>query len=92
MESNNTISIFKEGSSEVKNEDCDKYCFLHEVKTFNETKKAVQVACGDSYTLVLTDHGNVYAFGKNTHYRLGIKGKNSSRVVFEPKLIDNLAS
>ena len=30
-----------------------------------------QIACGNSYTMFLTDDGNVYGFGSNTLYQLG---------------------
>ena len=42
------------------------------VAKFTKENKAVQVSCGDNYTHVLTESGQVYSFGKATHGRLGI--------------------
>lgn len=45
------------------------------------------MSCGDSYTLVLDEFSQVYAFGKGSHGRLGlVSDKNEN----EPKLIETL--
>lgn len=50
--------------------------------------KAIQVSCGDSYTLVLTEKHKIYSFGKASHGRLGFKATQD--YVSEPTLIDSL--
>jgi alpha-tubulin suppressor-like RCC1 family protein len=56
---------------------------------FNINHKAVQVACGDSFTLVLSEKNQVYSFGKSTHGRLGT-GATQLPSTYEPTLIENL--
>ena len=34
------------------------------------------MACGDSFTLVLSEKYEVFAFGKTSHGRLGVEGGN----------------
>ena len=38
---------------------------------FGNSNKATMVACGDAFTLVLTDKGEVHSFGKAAHGRTG---------------------
>jgi len=44
------------------------------------------VSCGDNFTLVLNEKGQVYSFGKGSHGRLG-QGSNSSQTA---NLLNNL--
>ena len=39
---------------------------------FGFENKAIKVACGDNYTLVLNEKGEVYSFGKAANGRLGL--------------------
>jgi len=65
---------------------------FNKVVLFGPHHKAVQAACGDSFTLVLDDQGKVYAFGKGAHGKLGIgqmKGEGGE-LVGEPIQLDAL--
>ena len=50
----------------------EKCCFFHEVAGFGPENRAVQVACGENFTLVLNEKGRVFSFGKSTYHRLGL--------------------
>ena len=47
---------------------------LHMVEGFGMRydNKAVSVACGESFSAVLTERNELYSFGKATHGRLGL--------------------
>lgn len=45
--------------------------WFSQVDKFGPTNAAIQIACGDSYTVVLSSRGFVYTFGKYTYMRLG---------------------
>lgn len=49
--------------------------------------KAIDVSCGDSFTLVLDDYNKVYSFGKGSHGRLGHGNDDSCEY---PKVIKTL--
>ena len=81
----------------------EKYCFLHNVKTFGPNNKAIKVSCGDNYTLVLSGsfipaqmfkklfiEKNLYSFGKSSHYRLGHPNIPSGQNLYQPKAIEAL--
>ncbi|KAL4438108.1 hypothetical protein ABPG74_016887 [Tetrahymena malaccensis] len=42
----------------------ERCCYLHKVQTFGEENKAIDVACGYEFTIVLNSEGTVYQFGK----------------------------
>lgn len=67
----------------------ERYCFLYKVKTFGPSNKALKVACGDSYSLVLSERG-LYSFGKSSHSRLGHENISTTQSLFQPKLIESL--
>jgi alpha-tubulin suppressor-like RCC1 family protein len=46
---------------------------------FGFENKAVKVSCGDNFTLVLNEQGQVYAFGKGSHGRLGVGQMQGSK-------------
>lgn len=52
-----------------------------QLEKFNGTNKAVKIACGDCFTLVLNNKGFVYSFGKGTYKRLGHSNTNT---IYEP--------
>ena len=61
---------------------------LNEVAQFGSPGQlARRVSCGDSYTLVLDERGQVFAFGKGSHGRLGLISDNNSN---EPRQLDTL--
>ena len=39
---------------------------------FGTENKAIKVACGDNFTVVLSQTGKIYSFGKGSHGRLGL--------------------
>jgi alpha-tubulin suppressor-like RCC1 family protein len=41
--------------------------------------RVAQVACGERHTLLLTDHGHVFAFGDNSNGQLGSSGTGDAR-------------
>lgn len=47
-------------------------------------KKVVDVSCGDSFTVAVTDNNEVYAFGKELEGRIGTEGTGPS---MEPKVV-----
>jgi len=64
--------------------------YLLELDTFDmENNRATMVACGERYTLVLTDKKLVYSFGDSSDGCLGYDEKD--RDVFEPRVIERLA-
>ena len=38
-----------------------------------------QIACGQQYTMFLTDDGNIYGFGRNNEYQLGYSNSTASQ-------------
>eukprot|EP01017_Pseudomicrothorax_dubius_P010486 TRINITY_DN13752_c0_g1_i2.p1 TRINITY_DN13752_c0_g1~~TRINITY_DN13752_c0_g1_i2.p1 ORF type:complete len:418 (-),score=78.49 TRINITY_DN13752_c0_g1_i2:19-1272(-) len=66
------------------------FCYLASVPTFNRVNKAIQVACGENFTLVLTESGQVFSFGRNTHGQLGL-GIAGNEAVYAPTLLKALA-
>ena len=42
------------------------------ITEFGQENKAVKVACGDNFTVVLSQTGQLYSFGKGSHGRLGL--------------------
>ena len=68
---------------------CDSYTHQHRVDSFDRGNPAVKTSCGDCYTLVLTRHNNVFAFGKGAHGRLGVGDEDNH---YEPTLISTLAN
>lgn len=75
--------------SKIGDETNDYSSPLNQVLPFgdDESNKAVQISCGDSFTLVLDETGKVWSFGKGTHGRLG---HGNDKNVEEPKLIEKL--
>lgn len=53
---------------------------------FRHGNRAVQVACGDGYTLVLNERKDLFSFGKTAHGRLGL-GPVKGESVSEPTLV-----
>ena len=51
--------------------------------------KAVDVSCGDSFSIVLDESGNCWAFGKGSHGRLGL---GSDENIEEPVKIEELTN
>ena len=51
--------------------------------------RVVQVACGCYHTLVLSDDGKVFPFGRNNHGQLGLE---TSMDCLSPQLISSLQS
>lgn len=57
---------------------------------FNSSNKAMQVSCGDAFTLVLTEKHQVFSFGKVSHGRLGLG--SSSKIAIHSNLQDTSQS
>ena len=43
--------------------------------SYFQNEKIISAACGSSHTLILTESGDVYSFGSNTHQQLGRPGE-----------------
>lgn len=57
------------------------------IKSINKGDKAVGVACGDSYTYVWTEKGEVFSWGNCDDFRLGFREKRDQ---MEPRRVTNL--
>jgi alpha-tubulin suppressor-like RCC1 family protein len=65
---------------------------LHQVEGFGQGNRAVQVSCGDSFTLVLNERNQLFSFGKTSHGRLGLGGNLKSESQHQPTLLDSMGS
>lgn len=50
--------------------DCEKST-LSPVRLFRSLRNIKKLACGNNYTMMLTEEGHVYGVGKNTYYQIG---------------------
>jgi alpha-tubulin suppressor-like RCC1 family protein len=60
------------------------------VEGFGQGNRAVQVSCGDSFTLVLNEKNQLFSFGKTTHGRLGIGNNLKKEFQHIPTMLDSL--
>ncbi len=63
---------------------------INKVVQFGLNHKALQVSCGDAFTLILDDKNQVYAFGKGTHGRLGMGNLAEVENMNEPIMLETL--
>ena len=54
---------------------------------FENDPAVIKVVCGDTYTLCLTDRGNVYSWGKGLSGSLGLGGKDEKQIITTPTKI-----
>ncbi|KAL4469467.1 hypothetical protein ABPG74_004720 [Tetrahymena malaccensis] len=92
QKNNNEMSEYSKFEEEQQeNQDqFDRICYFNKVNFFNKKNKAIQVSCGDSFTLVINEQNQVYSFGKASYYRLGHLDIQTNQNVYEPKLIETL--
>lgn len=57
-----------------------------------KSHKIVDVACGDSHTLCVTDQGKVFVFGDGDFGKLGVGPTNGSQVPIHIESLSNIAS
>jgi len=75
---------------EVDEENEEVLCsYLLQLDTFDAENRAVMVACGERYSLVLNDKKLVYSFGDPSDGCLGYDEKD--KAVFEPRIVESLA-
>ena len=54
---------------------------------FENDPAVIKVVCGDTYTLCLTENGNVYSWGKGLSGSLGLGGKDEKQIITTPTKI-----
>lgn len=81
-------------SRKYEDDKVERYCPILEVEFFDEQKRAIQVSCGESFTIVLdgkfegnSENHHIYTFGKAAYHRLGL---NTLQNAFEPTLVSSL--
>lgn len=57
--------------------------FLARIDKFGAKNRASQISCGDDFSLVLTEKGMIYSFGKASCYRLGQEKISQDEKLFE---------
>jgi len=50
--------------------------------------QCVNIACGENYTIVLTEDGKLYSFGKG---KTGVLGQASTKALNDPTLVEGIA-
>lgn len=60
-----------------------------EPQPFSLPTKYIDVACGENYTMILSDDNCIYSFGKN---KTGVLGQAHTKTLNNPELVEGLAN